>query len=277
MNRVRRALDRIGGREGPEKALPEQPPPDGPKQGGHGDHWGCVLRAGEQDELLGFIAEVINNAERPEMFHAAGPGMAVHAPGERLGACVLVVDDKVQTAYPEAHGGPVWPVTISEVVPWANGIEGQITGECYGAQVSFFDTRFYANRRLYKVGETYNFRMAGFAYTLGHAPDAEFESDIGAKISMRGAHAYMPANLGNESADIDDYWFHSPLEAEAGQVMLASKRLNVYSVVVAIPEDFLMQLDLYAAAHVLAPDMASLAVEDDLEGFIWLQGYLDTL
>ena len=53
------------------------------------------------------------------------------------------------------------------------------------------------------------------AMNLGwRAADAEYESDIGAKVSLRGAHAYMPANLSNDTADIDDYWFHSPLESE---------------------------------------------------------------
>src|SRR5205807_936216 len=145
------------------------------KAGGHGDHWGCVLRAAEQDELLTFISSVIQSAEQPEMFEAMGAGMAVHAPGERLSACVLVADNKLVSAYPEARGGDIWPVTVSEIVPWANGVEGQIMGDCQGAKISFFDTRFYANRRKYKVGETYDFRVSAFAYVLGRAADTEFE------------------------------------------------------------------------------------------------------
>src|SRR5207253_8605463 len=86
------------------------------KAGGHGDHWGCVLRAAEQDELLGFIGDVVRYAERPEVFEAAGSGLAVHAAGERLSACVLTVNGKIVSAYPEALDGPVWPVVVREVV-----------------------------------------------------------------------------------------------------------------------------------------------------------------
>ena len=98
--------------------------------------------------------------------------------------------------------------------------------------------------------------------------------ELGAKISLQGAHAYMPANLSNESADIDDYWFHSPLEGEASMAELAGRRLRVFPVTVAIPENFEMSLPLYAAEHVIEPDAAQAAQGEDLEGFLWLQGYL---
>jgi hypothetical protein len=277
LDRVRQAIGRIAKADMRREMRPHVTGvADGPqaKAGGHGDHWGCVLRATEQDELLGFISTVIQRAERPEMFEAVGAGMAVHAPGERLSACVLVVDNKLVSAYPEARGVDVWPVAISEIVPWSNGVEGQITGECQSTSISFFDTRFYANRRKYKVGETCNFQMNAFAYALGRAADTEFESDIGAKVSLKGAHAYMPANLDNDTADIDDYWFHSPLEAKVTTAELAGKRLRVYPIIVAIPEHFEMHVNLYAADHVASPDLASVNPGDDLEGFLWLQGCL---
>jgi hypothetical protein len=232
------------------------------------------LRATEQDELLAFISRVIEKAEKPEMFEAAGAGMAVHAPGERLSATVLTVNDKLVSAYPEAVEGNTWPVTVSEVIPWANSIEGQIVGECFGAKIAFFDTRFYANRRTYRPGETYDFNMSAFAYTVDRAGDAEYESDIGAKISLRGAHAYMPTNLSNDTADIDDLWFHSPLEGEPRMAELAGKRLTVYPIIIAIPEHFEMHLDLYAAAHTRTLNLANVPPGDDLEGFLWLQGAL---
>ena len=90
------------------------------KEGGHGDHWGCVVRASEQGDLLRFIGEVVQSAERPEVFQAQGTGLAVISRGERLHARILVVADRLVTAYPEAEDGTTWPVTIGEVVPWAN-------------------------------------------------------------------------------------------------------------------------------------------------------------
>ena len=113
-----------------------------------------------------------------------------------------------------------------------------------------------------------------YSKILGRAADTEVETDMGAKVSLRGAHAYMPANLNNESADIDDYWFHSPLEGEVSSAELTGRRLRVFPVTVAIPEDFEMSLCLYAAEHVIEPDAAQVARGEDLEGFLWLQGYL---
>src|SRR5438128_12021841 len=70
-------------------------PASQPKPGGHGDHWGCIMRATDQDDLLSFISDVIREAERPEMFHAAGPAMAVQSPGAQVRARILVVNDKL--------------------------------------------------------------------------------------------------------------------------------------------------------------------------------------
>ena len=232
------------------------------------------MRASEEGDLLSFISDVIREAEGPAMFQAAGTGMAVHSVGERLRARVLVENERLVSAYPEAVGGALWPITLTEVVPWANGIEGQIRGSCRGADVAFFDTRFYANRRKYRPGETYNFHMSAFAYALGRAADTEVETGMGAKVSLRGAHAYMPANLDNDTADIDDYWFHSPLEDEISTAMLAGRLLRAYPVILALPEDFPMALSIYAAEHVLAPGTTRLRPGEDLEGFLWLQGYV---
>jgi hypothetical protein len=245
-----------------------------PKPGGHGDHWGCVVRATEEGALLGFISDVIREAERPELFQASGTGMAVQSAGDTLRARVLVENERLVSAYPDARAGPAWQVTVTEVITWANGIEGQIKGTCHGADVAFFDTRFYANRRKYRPGETYGFHMNAFAYVLGRAADTEVETDLGAKVSLRGAHAYMPANIGNDTADIDDYWFHSPLEAEVSMAELAGRRLRGYPIIVALPEDYPMALTLYAAEHVTAPGTGDIAPGEDLEGFLWLQGYL---
>ena len=281
MDRARRALGRIGKREergaadAPDgRSMPPSPQSGASqaKEGGHGDHWGCVVRATEQSELMQFISGVIRDASRPEVFEATGAGMAVHAPGDDVSATVLVVNDKLASAYPDALLGHKWPITVDKVVPWANGIEGQIMGTCHGASISFFDTRFYVNRRKYKIGETYDFQLSAFAYVVGKAAEVEFDSDIGAKVSLKGAHAYMPADINNPTADIDDYWFHSPLESEVGGAELAGRHLKVYPIIIALPDHFEMRINLYAARHTLDPNMEKVAPGDDLEGFLWLQG-----
>lgn len=245
------------------------------KAGGHGDHWGCLYKEVDKGELIGLISKTIEEDRTPD--NSVQSVSVYHSPGEGLRMCVLVANERVESAYPQLSGGPIWPITITQVVPWANGLEGQVTGVCMGAAVSFFDTRFYANAIRYTIGETYSFRMGALAYKVGLAEEMEAESGEGdsvAKVSLRGASAFMPATLSNESADIDDFWFYSPLEAVPGQVEFTGRILRVYPVTLALPNDFEMRVSLYTALHTVSPDMEGVAPGDDLTGFLWLQGYL---
>ncbi len=260
------------------KAVDPKPVIPGGKDGSHGDHWGCVLRSVQEKELIPFLADITRKDNHPYTYEF-GPGfshkgLAFYSEPGAVRACVLVVNNTLATAYPEVQDGPVWPITITDIIPWINGIEGQITGSCHGAAVSFFDTRFYASQRRYDVGKTYNFHMGALGYTVGPAPDTEFESGMGAKVSMQGAHAYIPANLDNDQADIDDIWFHSPLEDEKGSAYLIGPPIYSYPIIMGIPEDFELKVDVYAGQHVLAPEMRDIKPGDDLQGYLWLQGYL---
>jgi len=249
----------------------------GATQGGHGDHWGCVLRALDEGKLVDYLVGVTQKDDHPETFGTTRKGLVFRSEEGPLRTCVIVMSGVLASAYPEVQDGAVWPILVQEIIPWANGIEGQISGSAYGAVVRFFDTRFYKNADKYTVGETYNFKMGALAYTLGHAPETEAESDIGARVSFKGASAYMPAasgGPGSEEAEIDDYWFHSPLEGEPSETSLAGQRLTAYPIIMAIPNDFELHVSAYAADHVLAPDMALARPEDDLQGFLWLQGHL---
>ena len=247
------------------------------KQGGHGDHWGCIFRDVEEGGLMELIRRVVEQDRRPRSFKK--DGLVFHSSGDGLRCCVLVERGQLVSAYPEATGTHVWPIAVREVVPWANGLEGQLNGDCNGAAVSFFDTRFYANQHKYKLGETYHFQMGALAYTLGPADDLEAEmagldASGGAKISFKGACAYMPASAGNPDADVDDLWFRSPLGGEVTAVEFAGRRLRVYPITIAIPEHFEMNLDLYAAEHAQHPELAGVKPGDDMEGFLWLHGHL---
>lgn len=243
------------------------------KQGGHGDHWGCIFRDVEEDALLDLIRHVVERDHTPGNFVG---GHVYHLHGEHLRVCVLVSQNRLVSAYPEALRGNLWPITISAIVPWANGLEGQLTGECNGATISFFDTHFYENNHKYTLGYTYSFQLAALAYTLGPAIEKEamLDDGSGAKLSFRGACAYMPAGTGSEGADIDDLWFHSPLGGKITSAEIAGKSLQVYPITIAIPGGFEMNLNLYAAGHAIAPSLADRQPGDDLEGFLWLQGYL---
>ncbi|HET9494005.1 MAG TPA: hypothetical protein VFR15_07225 [Chloroflexia bacterium] len=243
----------------------------GGKEGGHGDHWGCVLRTVDEARLVRYLVDITKQDNEPERF--GKDGLAFISEAGPVRARVLVRDNVMVSAYPDAAGGAVWPITVYDVVQWSNGVEAQILGECRGAAVRFFDTRYYANRDRYTPGETYDFHMGALAYKIGPAGALEAHSpDVGAAVSFKGAHAYMPAD--DPGADIDDIWFHSPLEGAPVAAQLAGQVLSGYPVIIALPEDFQMSLVAYAAPHALPDDPATIRPGDDITGYLWLHGCL---
>jgi hypothetical protein len=241
------------------------------KQGGHGDHWRCVYGDGAERGLVGAIEQLASTA-KPEV--APGGVTVYHTKSSSLDMVVIARRRVMESAFPRVTGGPVWPVTLVEVTPWQNGVEGQLTGVCQGTVVSFFDTQFYRYGHTYAPGETYDFRMGALAYSIGPAQEWEAETGDGVKVSFKGAHAYMPASLSGEGADIDDYWFHSPLLGNIEQAVVNGIEMRGYPIALALPKDFEMALTVYAAQHSEAPETANNAVGDDLQGYLWLQGHL---
>jgi hypothetical protein len=116
--------------------------------------------------------------------------------------------------------------------------------------------------------------MGALAYKLGPAGDIEAHSpQVGATVSFKGAHAYLPAS--DPGADIDDIWFHSPLEGPPIEAQLLGDPLLGYPVIIAIPEDFEMALTAYAAQHALPPEgPVALRPGEDIAGYLWLHGCL---
>ena len=243
----------------------------GAKEGGHGDHWGCILRTVDEAKLVRYLVDVTKQDNNPERF--GKDGLAFLSADSPVRTRVLVRDNVFVSAYPDATSDSIWPITVHDVVQWASGVDAQILGECRGAEVRFYDTRYYANRDRYTPGETYDFRMAALAYRLGPAGDMEAHSpQVGATVSLKGAHAYLPAD--DPGADIDDIWFHSPVEGPPVQAQLIGQPLLGYPIIVAIPDHFEMALVAYAAAHALPTDPGSISPGDDIAGFLWLHGCL---
>jgi hypothetical protein len=240
------------------------------KEGGHGDHWNCIYADPRAGGLVISIEHLVNGSSPSR----AENGLALYrSPDSAVSMSVLVRRHSVVTAFPQVIGGPKWPIELAEVIPWRNGLEGQLVGVCLGAEISFFDTSFYANRYTYAIGHTYDFRMGALAYRLGPALDLEAEVEGGAKVSLKGAHAYMPATMSGEGADIDDYWFHSPLDGPVTATTLNGIELRAYPITLALPHEFEMSLTLYAAPHAESPGTSDISPGDDLQGYLWLQGH----
>ncbi|MDD2502096.1 MAG: hypothetical protein PHN92_14925 [Geobacter sp.] len=200
------------------------------------------------------------------------------------------------TAYPFWSNGSVHRLTIDSVQIWESGVEGQISANFGEAAITFFDTLYLHNRLFYERGREYEFSLAGIAYNAQPADDLEdmpytpnpdqieWEKELarmrGEKepenrpttISMRGAALLLTI----PDWDRDDYSFRGPVK----QVTPFSGFLDQNGWVVTTtgrrqsccaPEDF--DLDIVVTA--LSWDgEAPPEVGQDIEGSLWLQGYL---
>jgi hypothetical protein len=260
----------------------EDPHPDdedrAAKEGGQGSHWGTLFPDLDSDQqpLWSLIQAVGEDPAASEPFDApAGPGLALYGGAGPLQTCVLVdAQNRLVTAFPAVQGGHTWAVTVEELTPWANGLEGQVTGTSHGALIHFFDTRWWANHRRYATGQTYDFVINGLCYVLRPAEARQFELEGGRQASTEGMRAYLPAQAeGEDAGDIDDYWFQSPLDARRYDTF-GEVPLTIYTCALALPDDIPLTLDLYAAPHAQTAALADLPIGADVSGFLWLQGYL---
>ncbi len=249
------------------------------KEGGHGTHWGTLFPDldNEPQLLLNLLQVVAEQPDRSEPFDTpAGPGLALYGGAGPLQTCVLLdAQNRLVSAFPAVQDGHRWTIAVDELIPWANGVEGQVTGFCQGALVQFFDTRWWANHHRYEVGQSYDFVVNGLCYVLRPATIQQFDLANGQPASTQGMRAYMPARLKADSddVDIDDYWFQSPLEARRDDPF-GDPPLVVYTCALALPDDVPLTVDLYAAPHTQSAALIDLPLGADLSGFVWLQGYL---
>lgn len=151
---------------------------------GHGDHIECVSDCeGASVFVVKWLPGIVRTGEltletpKP-IAHALGEGFPketkVFLIGNKsptLRAIAMVAATKqprsneVVSAYPECDGTEV-AVKLTAIHEWANGIEATLEGKVLGEarDVAFFDTRYPLHKDSYKIGETYTFRLAAFAY-----------------------------------------------------------------------------------------------------------------
>ena len=75
-------------------------------------------------------------------------------------------DITIRSYFPVYDGGAVVPVKLTAIREWENGMEATLEGLMLDEtrEVIFYDTRYALFKTRYKVGETYPFRLAGFAH-----------------------------------------------------------------------------------------------------------------
>ena len=148
---------------------------------GHGNHWECLSKPVE-DTIQSFIPATIARGQVGESVRRVGMWFDRDTPSEEtvrsvvlgdtpLGSMVLLVTDSprnrsvLYSAYPCALAGAKQHLTLREIRDWGNEVEAVLVGETPdGIDVAFFDTRYFLNRDHYRIGDTYDFDIAGLIY-----------------------------------------------------------------------------------------------------------------
>lgn len=95
---------------------------------------------------------------------------------------VLLVTDSAHeksvlySAFPYALKGAKQRLRLTAIRDWGNEIEGVLVCENgEGVEIAFFDTHYFANRDCYRIGESYDFLVAGLIYVARCTNDETVE------------------------------------------------------------------------------------------------------
>lgn len=280
------------------------------KSHGHGDHWGCFT-----EDVSGFIREylpmTINEGtlmtvvrKNEKIMTSAQKGSQRYPAGlfwpesDLRFLSLLMIDNEVKkneilSAYPFAISGVPQNLTIEDVIPWKNTIEGQIKVlVAETVPLTFFDTLYYINYPQYLIGESYQFSLSSFAYRFSvvepepiriadpeairrlcsagfgkpkTATDGQIEPIV---IETKG----MASLIQIDGWDDDDYSFRAPVVEVEEAEFLGEPLWRVRATVLRV-EDCELDLNIYVTRKVMGDGRMPMA-DDDIGGALWLQGYL---
>jgi hypothetical protein len=178
---------------------------------------------------------------------------------ESSSGCVL-------SAFPFAAGAIAHAVTIEALECDGSGTEGLVRGRTEdGAELSFFDALFFKNGGEYEVGESYQFALSAFAYSL---------RPQGLKLVHGGDQSSHPLDMlrSARNGGPDDYDYRATVQ-HAYPMRFCGGTLYRMRVTVARNGQNMVDVALYAAEHVL-PQGYRPKPGDEITGRLWLQGYL---
>lgn len=177
-------------------------------------------------------------------------------------------------------------------MPWDGGFEAWIrasTPDDEGPELTFFDTRYYANKDRIGIGMEAEFRLAGLAYLAevidakpvfitnpdvikamrAGRPDADSDDPI--EVQTHGAAMLFPRT---EYAP-DEYEFQGPVKDvelfEIFERKITRLTVTVSRLFASNEED--LDIALYVGSHVWSSN-ARPSPGADCRGLMWLQGYL---
>ena len=220
-----------------------------------------------------------------------------HPPGEIALSILVGLDEKnrhqvLLSAYPECEGGEV-AFTLEEVHEYSAGVEAVLSGSILGGKrgVSFFDTRYALNKRLYKAGETYRFRLSALAYDADVLQDRQivYKDDVASDLRKKMGLApetekagsvkplvfdmsRMVAIFQNSAAYPDDTEFQSPAYGIAERKAFGRTFYRL-RIAIALDEHTYenVRVPLYARQDLFSSKPRR---NDPIRGHFWLHGHL---
>jgi hypothetical protein len=228
---------------------------------GHDRHFYFLQERGAPLNVVDAIAnEILQTGQgvgmqHRELFHLCDMNQNL-----RFSAIFSSVTRTRLTAYPYDDSGFGWPIDVREIYPWANDIEGQISGSCMGARVSLFDTLFFKNKDSYVSGQPIIFLVNGLAYKM-------FEGEVPESVSHDYCF-YLPLTE-QEEGGVDEIKFSSQVE-DVEEINFWGISMIAYTLTIATPEGFPLRLRMYA--HPSAGPK-KFATGDRISGIAWLFGF----
>lgn len=268
---------------------------------GHGNHWQGIF---DDDALMQHWLPVILEQgrlieARPEGTPAPGTTLGIAWPDLPLCGLSLVSAAPDQagsrmvlfSAYPFAAKGTRRRLLVDQIIPWGEGAEAWIktSSPDGGPGLTFFDTRFYANRDRLSVGLEAEFILAGLAYfaEVAHpepilitkpetiramrAGTERADDPSPIEVHMAGGATLFP----RDQYAPDEYEFQGPVK-RVETFELFDRHFTRLTLTVARllePNDADIDLDIYLGDHVWRSNERPLPGAD-VRGIFWLQGCL---
>ncbi len=218
-------------------------------------------------------------------------------PQVRLGLLVAITQhdgfpNEALACFPFVGTGSEQTITIECVHVWESGLEAQIKGSLGDTSIVFFDPLYAVNRAWYEAGRSYQFILAGIAYHCKRAKDQIHEipegnlldfirqqaiedgcdpdSDKLRQIHTQGMAVLLPIT----EWDRDDYHFRGTVRSVKEIEMLEQPAWRLCITVLRMldsNED--INIDVIVTHNVWGETKPP-CENDDIEGSLWLQGYL---
>lgn len=268
-----------------------------------GSHWDAFFE--DSKTILENLPTIVQSAEpwiggvnqeAPRQLPDNWPFGFVRAwPNHRQGLMMVIrisEQNELESFYPFATDGGQHSLKIRRIKVWESGVEAQIEVEVGKTTISFFDIACAKHRLWYEAGKNYEFILMGIAYGAKmsdvmeipvsfHPDDIAWQKtlvdkdgeplpEMSSMLSLRGVAMFMQV----DGWDADDYSFRGSVKSvrEVQGEILGQEGWFVRVTVLRFSDsDF--DLDILITRRAWQGETPPV-VGQDIEGRLWLQGYL---